>query len=321
MKTRFTTLVGVEYPIMCGGMFQVGRAELCAAVSEAGGLGTITSATQGTPENLRNEILKIKNLTDKPFAVNINLFPSANPMPNDEFIDVMIDEGVKVAETSGRSPEAVIDKLKKAGIIVIHKVPGVKFAQKAESLGADAVSVVGFETGGHPGMEDIGSVVLTRLVAEAVDIPVLAGGGFGNGHGLVSALALGAEGIVMGTRFMAVKESIIHQNVKEWMVHADEYQTVIVQKSIKSPNRVALNAVSKEVLEKEKEGATLEELLPLITGKRASKVLLEGDIDGGLMSCGQAVGLIKDVPTTKELIERMMKEAKESYHLISKTFG
>ncbi len=321
MKTRFTELLGIDYPIMCGGMFQVGRAELCAAVSEAGGLGTITSSTQRTPENLRNEIRKIKRLTDKPFAVNINLFPSANPLPNDQFIDVLIEEGVKVVETSGRSPESVIGRLKEAGITVIHKVPSVKNAITAEKLGVDVVSVVGFETGGHPGMEDIGSLVLTRLVAQAVKIPVLGGGGFSDGNGLVAALSLGAEGVVMGTRFMAVKESIVHENVKQWMIHADESSTTIVQKSIKSPNRVALNEVSKQVLEKEAEGAAFEELLPLITGKRTNQVYFEGEVEGGIWSCGQAVGLIKDVPTTKELMERMVQEAEQAHHSINQAFG
>jgi nitronate monooxygenase len=306
---------------MCGGMFQVGRAELCAAVSEAGGLGTITSSTQRTPENLRNEIRKIKRLTDKPFAVNINLFPSANPLPNDNFIEVLIEEGVKVVETSGRSPESVIDRLKEAGLIVIHKVPSVKNAITAERMGVDAVSVVGFETGGHPGMEDIGSIVLTRLVAQSVKIPVLGGGGFGNGQGLVAALALGAEGVVMGTRFMAVQESIVHENVKKWMINAGENSTTIVQKSIKSPNRVALNEVSKQVLEKEAEGATFEELLPLITGKRTNQVYFEGDVEGGIWSCGQVVGLIEDVPTTKELINRMVREAEQARHSINQAFS
>lgn len=320
VKTRLTELVGIKYPIMCGGMFQVGRAELCAAVSEAGGLGTITSSTQRTPENLRNEIRKIKELTDKPFAVNINLFPSANPLPNDEFIDVLIEEGVKVAETSGRGPGEVIGKLKEGGITVIHKVPGVKYAISAERMGADAVSVVGFETGGHPGMEDVGSLVLTRLVAQAVEIPVLGGGGFGNGQGLVAALALGAAGIVMGTRFMAVKESIVHENVKNWMIKASEEQTVIVQKSIKSPNRVALNKVSLQVLEEEARGATLQELLPFITGQRTNKVYYEGDVDGGIWSCGQAVGFIEDVPWTRELMERIKQEAEEARRFINRVF-
>ena len=251
------------------------------AVSEAGGLGTITSSTQRTAENLRNEIHNIKKLTNKPFAVNINLFPSANPLPNYQFIDVLIEEGVKVVETSGRSPEDVIGRLKAAGIIVIHKVPSVKNALSAEKMGVDAVSVVGFETGGHPGMEDIGSLVLTRLVAQSVKVPVLGGGGFSDGQGLVAALALGAEGVVMGTCFMAVKESIVHGNVKQWMINADESSTTIVQKSIKSPNRVALNEISKQVLEKEAKGAAFEELLPLITGKRTNQVYFEGDVEEG----------------------------------------
>lgn len=322
LKTRFTKLVGIEHPIMCGGMFQVGRAELCAAVSNAGGLGTITSATQGTPENLRNEIKKIKELTDKPFAVNINLFPSSRPVPNDEFIQVVLEEGVKVVETSGRSPQAVIEPLKRGGVKIIHKVAQVKNALSAERLGVDAVSVVGFETGGHPGMDDIGSLVLTRLVVEAVKIPVLGGGGFANGQGLVGALALGAEGVVMGTRFMAVKESILHENVKRWMVEADESKTTIVQKNINSPSRVALNNVSKQVMELENRGAQIEELLPLITGQRAPRVYIDGDVeDGGIWSFGQSVGLIKDVPTAKELIDRMINEAEEAYGFIRKSFG
>lgn len=321
MKTRFTELIGIEYPIMCGGMFQVGRAELCAAVSEAGGLGTITSATQGTAENLRKEIRKVKELTNKPFAVNLSLFPSARPIPNDDYIEVLIDEGVKVVETSGQSPETVMKSLKDGGCIVIHKVPGVKYAKKAESVGVDAVSVVGFETGGHPGMEDIGSLLLTKLVSQNVKIPVLGGGGFGDGHGLVAAIALGAEGIVMGTRFMAVKESIVHDNVKQWMVNADEYQSVIVQKSISSPNRVALNEVSKQVLAMEEQGASFEELLPLITGSRTNQVYFEGDVNGGIWSCGQVVGLIEDIPSTKELMMRMIKEAQQSCQFVNNAFA
>lgn len=317
MKTRFTELVGIEKPIMCGGMYHVGVAELCAAISNAGGLGTITSSTQGTPENLRNEIKKIRSLTDKPFAVNLNLFQSSKPLPNDEFIEVMREEGVKIVETSGKNPETIIPQLKKAGFIVIHKVPGVKFAKKAEKLGVDAVSVVGFETGGHPGMEDIGSLVLTRMVSSSVSIPVLGGGGFADGKGLIAALGLGAEGIVMGTRFLAIKESLIHDNIKNWMIQADEYSTTIVQKSIKSPNRVALNEVSREVLEKELNNTTIEELLPLITGSRAKNVFFGGDINGGLMSCGQSVGLINDIPTAQCLLDRIMQEASEATKYIN----
>lgn len=312
MKTRLTDLLGIEYPIICGGMFQVGRAELAAAVSEAGGLGIITSATQGTPELLRDEIRKVKSLTRKPFAVNLSLFPSQTVLPNEAFIQVMIEEDVRIVETSGRSPEALMPILKENQFKVIHKVVGPKYAKTAERVGVDAVTVVGNETGGHPGMSDVGTLVALPRVVDSVSIPVIAGGGFADGRGLISALALGAEGVLMGTRFMATKEAPIHDNVKNWMLQAEETNTIVVQRNIGSPSRVAWNEVSKEVDRLEKEGATIEQLLPLITGRRAKNVYFEGDIDGGLMSCGQSVGLIKEIPTVKELIQQMVSEAKRS---------
>ncbi|PWA09201.1 nitronate monooxygenase [Pueribacillus theae] len=312
MKTKITELLGIEYPIICGGMFQVGRGELAAAVSEAGGLGIITSKTQGTPEALRKEIQKIKKLTDKPFGVNLNLFPSQTATPNEDFIEVMIEEDVRIVETSGRSPEPLMPLLKDNNFTVMHKVVGPKYAKTAERLGVDAVIVVGNETGGHPGMSDVGTLVVLPRVVDSVAIPVIAGGGFADGRGLVSALALGAEGVLMGTRFMATKEATIHDNVKNWMVEADETNTIVVQRNIGSPSRVAVNEVSKEVDRLEKEGATLEELLPLITGQRAKHVYFEGDLDGGIWSCGQSVGLIKEVLSVKELIEQMVSEAKKS---------
>lgn len=312
MKTRLTELLSIKYPIICGGMFQVGRAELAAAVSEAGGLGIITSKTQGTPERLREEIRKVKSLTDKPFAVNLNLFPSQTATPNEEFIEVMAEEDVRIVETSGRSPRPIMPLLKEHDFTVIHKVVGVKHAQSAEKLGVDAIAVVGNETGGHPGMSDVGTLVVLPRVVDAVDVPVIAGGGFADGRGLVSALALGAEGVLMGTRFMATKEAPIHDNVKKWMTTVDENNTIVVQRTIGSPSRVALNKVSQEVDRLEKEGATLEELLPLITGQRAKNVYFEGDVDGGLMSCGQSVGLVQDVPSVEELIQRIVTDAKKS---------
>ncbi|MBX6377937.1 MAG: nitronate monooxygenase, partial [Clostridia bacterium] len=283
--------------------------ELAAAVSEAGGLGIITSATQPTAEDLRREIRRVRELTQKPFAVNINLFPSSRPVPNEAYIDVLLEEGVRIVETSGRSPEPYMKILKDNGVIVIHKVPGVRYARTAERLGCDAVAVVGFETGGHPGMEDIGTFVLVPATVDAVSVPVIAGGGIADGRGFLAALALGAEGVVMGTRFMAVQESIVHPNVKEWMVRATEMDTTIVQRSIGSPSRVAKNSVAAAVLEKEARGASLEELLPLITGQRTVQVYLEGDVEGGIWSCGQAVGLVRDVPTAGELVRRIVAEA------------
>ncbi|MEY8190273.1 NAD(P)H-dependent flavin oxidoreductase [Peribacillus simplex] len=316
MKTRITELLGIEYPIICGGMFQVGRAPLAAAVSEAGGLGIITSKTQVTPEGLRDEIRKVKTLTKKPFAVNLNLFPSQTETPNDEFIDILIDEDIKIVETSGRSPESLMSKLKEHGFTVIHKVANVKNAISAEKLGVDAIIIVGNETGGHPGMGDVGTLVMLPRAVDSVTIPVIAGGGFSDGRSLISALSLGAEGIVMGTRFMATKEAPIHDNVKQWMVSANEMDTVVIQRNIGSPSRVALNAISKEVDKLENEGATIEELIPLITGQRSKNVYFEGNLDGGIWSCGQSVGLIKEILTVNELITQIIHEAKTSFEFI-----
>lgn len=321
MKTRITDLLGIKYPIICGGMFQVGRAPLAAAISEAGGLGIITSKTQGTPEGLRNEIRKIKDLTDKPFGVNLNLFPSQTATPNEEFIDVLIQENVRIVETSGRSPKEIMPKLKENGFIVLHKVAGVKYAITAEKLGVDAVIIVGNETGGHPGMADVGSLVLLPRVIDSVQIPVIAGGGYADGRGLASALAFGAEGIVMGTRFMATKEAPIHDNVKKWMVDSDETNTIIVQRNIGSPSRVALNEVSKEVERLENNGATIDQLLPLITGQRSKSVYFDGNIDGGIWSCGQSVGLIKEILSIKELFAQMEEEAKHSLNFMQKALN
>jgi len=319
MKTRITELLGIEYPIICGGMFQVGRAELAAAVSEAGGLGIITSKTQGTPDKLREEIRKVKALTKKPFGVNLNLFPSQSATPNEEFIEVMIEEDVHIVETSGQSPEPLMKLLKDNNFIVIHKVIGAKYAITAERLGVDAVIVVGNETGGHPGMSDVGTMVALPRVIDSVKIPVIAGGGFADGRGLVGALAFGAEGVLMGTRFMATKEATIHDNVKQWMISADETQTVVVQKTIGSPSRVAKNEVSKEVERLETKGTTIEELLPLITGQRTKHVYFEGDLDGGIWSCGQSVGLIKEVLSVEELIQQMVSEAKKASAFIQQS--
>jgi NADH:quinone reductase (non-electrogenic) len=320
MRTRITELLQIEYPIICGGMFRVGRAPLAAAVSEAGGLGIITSATFETADELRQEIRRAKEWTNKPIGVNINLFPGVRKLPNEAYIDVLLDEGIRIVETSGRSPEAYMKVLKDNGVIVIHKVPGVRYAKTAERLGCDAVTVVGFETGGHPGMEDVGHVVLVPLTVDAVNIPVLAGGGIADGRGLAAALALGAEGIVMGTRFLATKESIVHENVKRWMLHASEADTALIQKSIGSPTRVARNTVALSVLRAEEQGATLEDLLPLIRGDRAIRVYRDGDLEAGVWSCGQSVGLIRDIPTVRELIEQMVTEAKEVLARMNRLF-
>ena len=312
MRTRITDLLQIEYPIICGGLFRVGRAPLAAAVSEAGGLGIITSATFETAEELRQEIRLAKKATAKPIAVNINLFPSVRKMPNEAYIDVLIEEGIRIVETSGRSPEAYMNVLKDNGVTVIHKVAGVKNAKTAERVGCDAVTVIGFEAGGHPGMEDVGNVVLVPQTVEAVKIPVLAGGGIADGRGMTAMLALGAEGIVMGTRFLATQEAQIHDNIKQWMVQASELDTSLIQKTIGSTSRVARNEVALQVMEAESRGAELEELLPLISGRRVMQVYEEGNINAGIFSCGQSVGRVRDIPTVKELITEMVSEAKQT---------
>ncbi|MFS0575428.1 nitronate monooxygenase [Sporosarcina sp. 179-K 3D1 HS] len=318
MRTRITDLLKIEYPIICGGLFRVGRAPLAAAVSEAGGLGIITSATFETAEELRQEIRIAKKATSKPIAVNINLFPSVRKMPNEAYIDVLIEEGIRIVETSGRSPEPYMKVLKDNGVTVIHKVAGVKYAKTAERVGCDAVTVIGFEAGGHPGMEDVGNVVLVPQTIDAVKIPVLAGGGIADGRGLIAMLALGAEGIVMGTRFLATQEAQVHDNVKQWMVQASELDTTLIQKTIGSTSRVARNEVALQVMEAESRGAELDELLPLISGRRVMKVYEDGNIDAGIFSCGQSVGRIKDVPTVKELITEMVSEAKRTVNKLER---
>lgn len=311
MKTRITELFGVDYPIIQGGMMWVSRAELVAAVSNAGGLGILSALTFPSPEELAAEIKRTRELTDKTFGVNITLLPTLRPKDIDGYFDVVIKGGIKVVETAGRSPEPYMERLKVAGVKVIHKCTAVRFARKAERIGCDAVSIDGFECAGFPGEEDITSLILIPLTADALEIPVVASGGFGDGRGLVAALALGAEGINMGTRFMATQESPIHARVKEWLVQASERDTVLLLRSLRNTERILRNPAAEKVLEMEKQGATLEELAPFITGKEGEKLLETGDLDKGLLGVGQVVGLIHDIPTVKQLIDGIVHEAEE----------
>lgn len=308
-QTKLTEILGIQHPIICGGMFRVGRAPLAAAVSNGGGLGIITSATFPDLETFSAEVRMLRRLTDRPFGVNINLFPTARQYSPADFLEVCINECVQVLETSGHSPEPYMERIKTAGLKIIHKVPAARYARKAQSIGCDAVAIVGNETGGHPGMTDVSTLVMLRQVAGTVDIPIIAGGGFGDGAGLLAALSLGADGIVMGTRFLATRECATHQAVKDWMVGATAEDTVIIQKSIGSPMRVAKNALANRVVQMETEGASLEELLPLISGNRNPLVYSEGKLDDAVWSCGQVVGLIDDVPSCAELIDRIIAEA------------
>lgn len=308
-QTRLTKLLGIRYPIIQGGMQWVSRAELVGAVSEAGGLGILSALTFPTPEDLAAEIARTRAITNKPFGVNLTLLPTMRPANIEGYIEAIIGEGVKIVETAGRSPEPYMERLKTAGIKVIHKCTAVRFAKTAERIGCDVVSIDGFECAGHPGEEDITSLILIPLTVDAVKIPVVASGGFGDGRGLVAALALGAEGVNMGTRFVATQEAPVHPKVKEWFVRASERDTMLVQRSLKNTGRVLRNPIAEKVAELERQGAALEDLAPWITGQRGKKLLETGDLDYGLQSCGQVVGLIHDIPTVKELMDRIIGEA------------
>jgi nitronate monooxygenase len=308
LETRITKLFGIKYPIICGGMFWVGRAELIAALANAGGLGFLTAATYPTIDELKDDIHKARDLTDQPIGLNINLFASVRAQPIEKWVEVTIEEKIPVVETSGSSPAAVVEALHAGGVKIMHKVPGVRYARSAERLGVDAVCVVGHEAGGHPGMDEVGTLVMLPAAADAVKIPLVAGGGFADGRGLMAALALGADAVLMGTRFMATKECRGHSAFKEWMVHAAETDTVYCMKSINNPSRLAKNAPVEKVIEMEKRGATLEEMLPVIM-RQGPDVVDTGLMDDGLVSMGQSVGLVHDVPTVKELVDRIMEEA------------
>lgn len=311
-QTRITEMFGIRYPIICGGMFWIGRAELVAAVANAGGIGFIVGSTFGEDlDALRAEIRKARDLTDGPIGLNINLFPSARPQPIEEWVRVAIEEKIPVVETSGRSPGAIIEPLREAGVKIMHKVPGVRYARTAERVGCDAVCIVGYECGGHPGLEMVTSLVLVPACVDAVDIPVVAAGGFADGRGLAAALSLGADAVLMGTRFMATQECRGHPAWKEYMVKATEADTAYVMSSVGNPIRVAKNALTDKVLEMESRGTTIEELLPVIGG-RPNVAFEEGQIEDTLVSMGQAVGLIQDVPTVQELFDRMIGEAQEA---------
>ena len=312
LKTRFTELVGVQYPIVQGGMQWVGRAELVAAVANAGALGFITALTQPTPEDLAKEIARCKQMTDKPFGVNLTILPALKPPPYAEYRRAIIESGVKVVETAGNNPEEHIADFKAHGIKVVHKCTAVRHALKAERIGADAISIDGFECAGHPGEDDIPGLILIPAAADKVKIPMIASGGFADGRGLVAALALGAEGINMGTRFMCTKESPIHENIKRQIVGNDERATDLIFRTLRNTSRVARNAVSQEVVAIERKGgATIDDVRHLVAGARGKIVYENGDPDHGIWSAGMVQGLIHDIPSCAELVARIVGEAEE----------
>jgi nitronate monooxygenase len=310
LKTRFTETFGVTHPIVLGGMQGVGVAELVSAVANAGGLGFLTALTQPTPEALLQEVARTRSMTDMPFGVNLTFLPTIRPVPYDEYRQAVIESGVRIVETAGNNPGPHIAAFKSAGIKVIHKCTSVRHALKAESLGVDAISIDGFECAGHPGEDDVPGLILIPATADKVKIPIVASGGFGDARGLVAALALGAEGINMGTRFLATKEAPIHDDVKRKICENDERQTDLIYRTMRNTARVARNAISQTVVEMEKKGAKFEDIRELVAGTRGRGVYKTGDTDAGIWSAGMIQGLIRDVPSCEELILRIVSEAK-----------
>ena len=311
MKTRITELFDIEHPIIQGGMHFVGFAELAAAVSNAGGLGMITGLTQRSPEDLANEIAKCNEMTDKPFGVNLTFLPTVSSPDYPGYIKAIIEGGVRIVETAGRSPEKYMPAMKVAGINVIHKCTSVRHALKAQSIGCDAVSVDGFECGGHPGEDDIPNMILLPRAADELTIPFVASGGMADARSLVASLAMGADGMNMGTRFIATKEAPVHQNVKDAIVAASELDTRLVMRSLRNTERVLNNAAVERLLEKEKElGKDLkfEDIIEEVAGVYP-KIMKEGTMDAGAWSCGMVAGLINDIPTCEELISSIMSES------------
>ena len=313
MRTRITELLGIEHPIIQGGMHYVGFAELAAAVSNAGGLGIITGLTQRTPEALAAEIARCRELTDRPFGVNLTFLPTVTAPDYPGYVRAILEGGVPIVETAGRNPQAVLPVLKGAGVKVVHKCTSVRHALKAQSIGCDAVSVDGFECGGHPGEDDIPNMVLLPRAAEELSIPFVASGGQADGRSLVASLALGADGINMGTRFIATREAPVHQRVKDAIVAASELDTRLVMRPLRNTERVMANAAVDEMLATERErGAELafEDIVEQVAGVYP-RIMIEGEMDAGAWSCGMVTGLIHDIPTCQELIDRIMAEAEE----------
>ena len=311
MRTRITELFGIEHPIIQGGMHYVGFAEMAAAVSNAGGLGIITGLTQGTPEKLAAEIERCKGMTDKPFGVNLTFLPAVTPPDYPGFVDVIIKSGVKAVETVGNNPAKWLPALKEADIKVIHKCTSVRHALKAESIGCDAVSVDGFECGGHPGEDDVPNFILLPRAAEELKIPFVSSGGMADGRSLVASMAMGAEGMNMGTRFIATKEAPVHENVKQALIAASELDTRLIMRPLRNTERVLNNDAVERLLQKEQEMGdklSFADIAEEVAGVYP-KIMKDGDMDAGGWSCGMVAGLIHDIPTCKELIDRIMKEA------------
>lgn len=310
LRTRITDLLGIEHPVVQGGMMWVGRAELAAAVSNAGGLGILTALTQPTPDDLRREIERCRTMTDKPFGVNLTILPSVSPPPYADYRRAIIDMGVTIVETAGHRPQEHVEHFKAHGITVIHKCTAVRHALSAERMGVDAISIDGFECAGHPGEDDIPGLVLIPAAADKVRVPMLASGGFGDGRGLAAALALGADGINMGTRFCATVEAPIHDAVKQFIVANDERATNLIFRRFHNTGRVAKTSVSDRVVDlSNRPDTTFEDIRPLVSGAKGRIALETGDLDAGLIWAGQIQGLIHDIPTCRDLVARIVRDA------------
>jgi len=323
MRTRVTEMLGIRYPIIQGGMQWVGTAEMASAVSNAGGLGILTALTQPTPCDLAREIDRCRSMTDQPFGVNLTILPTVKPPPYAEYIQVVIDSGVKVLETAGSSPKEFIEPLKRHGVRLIHKCTSVRHALSAERIGVDIVSIDGFECAGHPGEDDVGGLVLIPLAAQALKIPVIASGGIADGRGLAAALALGAEGVNMGTRFCATVEAPIHSAIKQALIKASERDTNLIFRTLHNTGRVLKNTISDEVVATERRpgGCVFKDVQPLVGGQRGRATLQSGELDGGLVWAGQVVGMLKDIPTCAALLQRIVAECRETLALAGQRAG
>lgn len=311
MRTRVTEMLGIDHPIVQGGMQWVGLAELASAVSNAGGLGILTALTQPDPAALGEEIARCRELTDRPFGVNLTILPTIKPVPYQDYAQVIVDSGVKIVETAGRNPEPFLPLFKDAGITVIHKCTSIRHALKAERIGCDMVSVDGFECAGHPGEDDVTNLILLPLAARRLKIPFLASGGLADGRGMAAALAMGADGINMGTRFMVTREAPVHHRVKQAMVDASELDTALIYRTLRNTARVFRNSVAEQVLEIEAQpGETrFADIQPLVAGVRGKELFTSGDLKHGIWSAGMVVGLIDDIPSCAELITRLVQDA------------
>ena len=312
LKTRITEFFGIERPIVQGGLMWVATADLVSAVANAGGMGFMTALTFPDTERLRAEIRRCRSLTAKPFGVNLTFLPTLRPPDYPALINVCIEEGIRFIETAGRNPEPYLPQIKSAGMKVIHKCTSVRHALKAEKIGCDAISIDGFEAAGHPGEDDVTTLILVPLVRDAVRVPIIASGGFADGRGLVAALALGADGMNMGTRFVATREAPVHENVKLALIRHGETDTRLIMRSLRNTERVLRNPAADKVLEIESRGNTrIEDLIPYVSGLVGKEMLEDGDVEKGTMAAGQCIGLIRDIPTCRELLDRIMAEAEE----------